>query len=199
MTDIVQMSKGGKKFYPQTHAQAVIGLPDAVGTNLLTNTGNLSANWNGSFTITTTTEYDGHPSVVFTPSSLLIRQDLGLGKLQNSTQYTASFWAKADNAGDEAHTELFGGIGNANFVLTTNWVRYTTVLTSRSDANTNAAQSIYFLGVIAGNKGNVYIAEPKLELGTTATDWCPNPSEILTQSDYAKIKAAIVALGGSLS
>ena len=39
----------------------------------------------------------------------------------------------------------------------------------------------------------------KLEKGSVATDWCPNPSEILTQSDYAKIKAAIVALGGSLS
>ena len=40
---------------------------------------------------------------------------------------------------------------------------------------------------------------PKLELGTNSTDWCPNPSEVLTQSDYAKIKAAIVALGGALS
>lgn len=39
----------------------------------------------------------------------------------------------------------------------------------------------------------------KLEKGSKATDWCPNPAEILTQSDYAKIKAAIVALGGSLS
>ncbi|MCG0713780.1 collagen-like protein [Lactiplantibacillus plantarum] len=38
----------------------------------------------------------------------------------------------------------------------------------------------------------------KLEKGSAATDWCPNPSEILTQSDYAKIQAAIVALGGSL-
>ena len=39
----------------------------------------------------------------------------------------------------------------------------------------------------------------KLEKGSVATDWCPNPAEILTQTDYAKIKAAIVALGGSLS
>ena len=38
----------------------------------------------------------------------------------------------------------------------------------------------------------------KLEKGSVATDWCPNPSEILTQADYAKIQAAIVALGGSL-
>ena len=41
--------------------------------------------------------------------------------------------------------------------------------------------------------------EMKLEKGCVATDWCPNPTEVLTQADYAKIKAAIVALGGSLS
>ena len=46
---------------------------------------------------------------------------------------------------------------------------------------------------------SVSYKEFKLEKGSVATDWCPNPSEILTQSDYAKIKAAIVALGGSLS
>ncbi|CAJ1187678.1 hypothetical protein CPR19081_DFPECDIO_01088 [Companilactobacillus paralimentarius] len=28
MTDILQLSKDGAKFYPQTHAQAVLGLPD---------------------------------------------------------------------------------------------------------------------------------------------------------------------------
>lgn len=39
----------------------------------------------------------------------------------------------------------------------------------------------------------------KLEKGSVATNWCPNPSEILTQADYAKIKAAIVSLGGHLS
>lgn len=42
-------------------------------------------------------------------------------------------------------------------------------------------------------------ARVKLEKGSVATDWCPNPTEIMTQADYAKIQAAIVALGGSLS
>lgn len=45
----------------------------------------------------------------------------------------------------------------------------------------------------------VTISNMKLELGSQATDWSPNPTEVLTQSDYAKIQAAIVALGGSLS
>ena len=47
--------------------------------------------------------------------------------------------------------------------------------------------------------GEIWCHSPKIETGSLATDWSPNPEEILTQSDYAKIKAAIVALGGSLS
>lgn len=47
--------------------------------------------------------------------------------------------------------------------------------------------------------GKLQFAGYKLERGSTATDWTPAPEEILTQADYAKIKAAIVALGGSLS
>ncbi|MCG0767043.1 collagen-like protein [Lactiplantibacillus plantarum] len=172
----------------------------AVGTNLLLNTGDLSVNWIGITSISTTTEYNGHPSMGFTSGTKrLALQQFGLGKLQNSTQYTASFWAKADNAGDKAHTELWGSNGATDFVLTTNWVRYIAVVTSASDAGTNTNHSGCYFGVIDGNKGNVYIAVPKLEKGSVATDWCPNPSEILTQSDYSKIKAAILSLGGHLS
>lgn len=150
------------------------------GTNLLTNTGDLSANWYGIHTISTTAKYDGHSSMVFTLSTQqLARQDLDLGKLQNSTKYTASFWAKADNSGDKAHTELWGSIGVTNFVLTTNWVRYAAVLTSAFDANTNSAHLGCFLGVPAGNKGNVYIAEPKLGLGTTDTPWSLAPEDVM--------------------
>ncbi|MCG0574043.1 prophage Lp2 protein 53 [Lactiplantibacillus plantarum] len=45
----------------------------------------------------------------------------------------------------------------------------------------------------------ITVSNMKLELGSHATDWCPNPTDILTQSDYAKIKAAILSLGGHLS
>ncbi|OUS98429.1 Trigger factor [Lactiplantibacillus plantarum] len=46
---------------------------------------------------------------------------------------------------------------------------------------------------------DIYVKFAKLELGSHATDWSVNPTEILTQADYAKIKAAIVSLGGHLS
>ncbi|WPC19413.1 collagen-like protein [Pediococcus inopinatus] len=47
--------------------------------------------------------------------------------------------------------------------------------------------------------GNITISQVLVTTNNVITDWCPNPSEILTQTDYAKIKAAIVALGGALS
>ncbi|MFV0979419.1 phage tail spike protein [Latilactobacillus sakei] len=172
----------------------------AVGTNLLTNTGDLSANWRGITSISTTTEYNGHPSMVFASSTQqLASQNLDLGKLQNSTKYTASFWAKADNAGDKAHTELWGSIGVTDFVLTTNWVRYTAVVTSASDANTNITHSSWFFGIPDGNKGNVYIAEPKLELGTTATDWCPNPADNATVTALSKLSQTVDGMQSDIS
>lgn len=170
----------------------------AVGTNLLTNTSDFSSNWGGLPSVSTTVEYIGHPSMVFTPSSQQQLAFQQVRELEDSSKYTVSFWAKADNAGDKAHTELWGSNGSTNVVLTTNWVRYTAVLTSYSDASTSDTHGVCYFGAPTGNTGNVYIALPKLEKGSVATPWSPNPYEILTQTDYAKIQAAIVALGGSL-
>ena len=172
----------------------------AVGTNLLTNTSDFSSNW-GGIPVSTTTEYNGHPSMVLTSSNQQTAlQLLALGKLENSFQYTCSFWAKADNAGDKAHTELRGGIGATDFVLTTNWVRYTVVLTSPSDANTDLFNSMYSIRVPAENKGNVYIALPKLEKGSVATDWIPAPED---RGDRGPRGFSIIpiksTLGGNLS
>lgn len=58
---------------------------------------------------------------------------------------------------------------------------------------------VYEGGNIGGLSDWLSAHRYKLEKGSVATDWSLNPSEILTQSDYAKIKAAIVALGGTLS
>lgn len=59
----------------------------------------------------------------------------------------------------------------------------------------------YLLVQLVNNNdgGQIVWNNVMLENGMVAHDWSLNPSEILTQSDYAKIKAAIVALGGSLS
>ncbi|WKF79549.1 collagen-like protein [Lactiplantibacillus plantarum] len=66
-----------------------------------------------------------------------------------------------------------------------------------------AGSSIQYVRIVftasQSTASSVSYKEVKLEKGSVATDWSLNPSEILTQTDYAKIKAAIVALGGSLS
>jgi len=147
------------------------------GRNLVKNTLDFSSNWSawpGQLSISKTTEYNGHHSLEFTSSSLnLAQQTVGAEK---SSQYASSFWAKADNAGDVAHTELYGSIGQTNFVLTTNWVHYSVVLTSLPDVGESTT---YYVGVPGGNKGNVYIALPKLEKGSVVTPWTPAPEDVL--------------------
>ena len=115
-----------------------------------------------------------------------------------NTKYTISFYAKADTAGDIGHAEIYGGIGATDFTLTTDWVRYSCVVTSLNELASDS-EKYWYVGALKGNTGSIYVALPKLEKGSVATDYSLNPSEILTQSDYSKIKAAIVALGGSLS
>ncbi|MCG0773664.1 collagen-like protein [Lactiplantibacillus plantarum] len=63
------------------------------------------------------------------------------------------------------------------------------------DDNTAEIKAVIFTNNM--NK-NTFYSCLKIERGTKATPWCPNPTEILTQSDYAKIQAAILSLGGSL-
>ncbi|MEK2534363.1 BppU family phage baseplate upper protein [Tetragenococcus halophilus] len=42
------------------------------------------------------------------------------------------------------------------------------------------------------------VCKKKLQRGKYATDWKPNPSEIVTTEQYEKLKNAIIALGGSV-
>lgn len=90
---------------------------------------------------------------------------------------------------------------NGNILATVggNWVGYNASGLSQCsisiDDNTASVQAYILTNSM--NK-NTFYSCLKVEKGNVATDWCPNPSEILTQSDYAKIQAAIAALGGSL-
>lgn len=74
---------------------------------------------------------------------------------------------------------------------------YSKVCSTMQAASITSTLTVYFDAV--DSLVDIYIKFAKLELGSNPTDWSVNPSEILTQSDYAKIQAAIVALGGSLS
>lgn len=62
--------------------------------------------------------------------------------------------------------------------------------------NNQMGNGIYVQGLTGTN---ISVSNPKLEIGNVATDWSPAPEDIMTQADYAKLKASIIALGGSLS
>lgn len=92
-----------------------------------------------------------------------------------------------------------GSNGATDFVLTTNWVRYTAVVTSYSDANTSSEHSSYYLGVPVGNTGNVYIALPKLEKGNLSTDWCPNPADNATVTALSQLSQTVDGFSGTFA
>lgn len=74
------------------------------------------------------------------------------------TMYVWKIYAKADQAGDKLHTELWGGGGSKNFTLTTQWKSYISV---GQLTNTQNPKSIYW-GSVASNKGNISMTLPVL-------------------------------------
>ncbi len=72
--------------------------------------------------------------------------------------YVWKIYAKADQAGDKLHTELWGGGGRKNFTLTTQWKPY---ISAGMLTNTQKPKSIYW-GSVASNKGNISMTLPVL-------------------------------------
>lgn len=173
----------------------------AVGTNLITNSNFSSGmgNWgvnpgtNGDCKAVVTTDSDGDTCVHITGTGNVCGLHCLPVSFNKNQVTTGSVMAKGTG------TFLFVGLedrGNSNFG-TISTESYSKVGSTMQAASSTNAFCIYFNSV--NGVVDVYIKFAKLELGSVATDWCPNPTEVLTQADYAKIKAAIVALGGSLS
>ncbi|MFX0552949.1 collagen-like protein [Lactiplantibacillus plantarum] len=158
----------------------------AVGTNLLLGTSKTlstvtnASNWNSNI-----------PS--YLPNVTTVNSD---------TSYTIRAWISPALHDmefqviwkDSSGTMQYGS-GNTIPAGTSGYSAWTGTITAGS---TIKYASVVFTA-LQSTASSVSYGEAKLEKGSVATDWCPNPSEILTQSDYAKIKAAIVALGGALS
>lgn len=128
--------------------------------------------------------------------------------LEESTTYTVSFDALGYGAGTTAiyigySKDSKGSIIASDYVnVTLNALDGASVRVSITFTTPSSFTKTNFnigCGYGFSTSGSVYIGHVKLEKGIVAHDWSPAPEEILTQSDYAKIKAAIVALGGSLS
>ncbi|WNW16736.1 phage head spike fiber domain-containing protein [Lactiplantibacillus plantarum] len=173
----------------------------AVGTNLYTDTRDFEepTAWNGWNNVYKTTDkFNG-----LTVMGMDVNWN-GLGQTiqaKKGETYTFSVYTKykSGTGNSNIYFDLKNGTANTNigsFKLSVNesWQRFTGTVIVPEDGAMYAR-----IDRTNSNTNTLLIAGPKLERGSVATDWCLNPSEILTQTDYAKIKAAIVALGGSLS
>ncbi|KON41158.1 hypothetical protein ADS73_00830 [Lactiplantibacillus plantarum] len=154
----------------------------AVGTNLLTGTSNVLT------TIPNATgwavESSGHSTV---------------GTLKANKTYTISCYLEPSEHDVAICTNTAtGNIFGTTIAAGSKGISTLTITLTPEDVNKSGNVWVAFTSQQTGNSAVSYKGF-KLEKGSKATDWCPNPSEILTQSDYAKIKAAIVALGGALS
>lgn len=173
----------------------------AVGTNLLTGT----QDWQGEWKNRSAWSVSGE-----TYAGLTVQERSkawsGLGQyydVKPNTTYTFSFYAKASEASnnmaifvldsDNWSSPVVSRPDYVNQAITTEWQRYSVTFTTNNGGKICPSACSNKDGI------TIYVSGYKLEKGSVATDWCHNPSEILTQSDYAKIKAAIVALGGALS
>lgn len=121
--------------------------------------------------------------------------------IDNDTTYTARAWLSSVSHDisvqivfqDSSGVTRYGS-GNSISAGTSGYSTWTGTITAGA---TIQRITICFIAQQSTDSAVSY-KEIKLEKGSVATDWCPNPAEVLTQSDYAKIQAAIVALGGSL-
>ncbi|WP_334352180.1 phage head spike fiber domain-containing protein [Companilactobacillus sp. HBUAS56257] len=78
-------------------------------------------------------------------------------------------------------------IENTSVSLNENWQRVTGTVNITADGKISPN-----ISRTTNNKNTLLIAGPKLEKGTTATDWCPNPTEIATDgSVQTAIKNAL--------
>ena len=105
----------------------------------------------------------------------------------NDDLVTWVVYARAENAGDKMHTELWGGGGCTDQSLTTKWQSY------KFSGHRNIDHPDFYLWGCVGNKGNIYVALPFAVVGNTIGTWGPNSSDTSDEIKSAKDAAIQVA------
>lgn len=145
-----------------------------IGTsNLLHDSDTFSSWYKGSSINISPTKYlNGSIAILKNTGSGVDSLNAVLDGPYDNQPVTWTIYAKADNAGDKLHTELWGGGGSADQTLTTDWqlCRFT----GQRDARNHG----FYLWGCQGNKGNVYIALPFAVVGNTIGTWSPNSNDI---------------------
>lgn len=122
--------------------------------NLLTN----SESFNQSWINADVSRMDEDPRLFVTKvkgSDSSLQQHVS--SLETNANYTLTFYAKSNVEKEVLHTEMWGTINAHDIELTSNWQKYSVVLTC---ANSNVPM-LYFWNAIA-TKGNIYIRAPYL-------------------------------------
>ena len=121
--------------------------------------------------------FTSKPTVAWTGGGQNSLMQGGLSTLIGQ-QVTISFWAKADKANANFHSEPLGGAVIFNPKLTTSWAKYSYTIPSL------ATGSIYFMSVDVGT--TYYLDNLKIETGNSATDWTPAPEDVQSGIDTAQ-------------
>jgi len=199
MTDIIQISKGGKKFYPQTKVQAVLGL-NSVGTNLYQDTRDFEnpSIWGGwSYWYKTGEKFNGLTVMATDQDWNGLRQSFSV---KNGATYTFSVYARyKSGTGTSAIIVGNNSVGaNPNMLqvsLDTTWKRVSSTISVAKDGMID-------IGLVrfSTNKNTLLVAGIKLEKGPVMTDYSVNPEDISTSEDVkAKIAEQIKANQPDLS
>ena len=202
MTDIIQMSKGGTKFYPQTHVQAVLGL-NPVGTNLAIGT---NQEYVMGFGMPNTSWKDGYAyqKLPTNATGEILPQDPHSFwyTLTQGVTYTQTIWFETDatvkdlstvqitwftnNAGHDYQLAMVQKLGQNSYkvVSTYTWPGKPSNDVRLFDIeNLNSAFDL--------NNTGTYLkfGKLKLEKGSLSTDYSVNPKDILSRG-YVQAKIA---------
>lgn len=158
------------------------------GTNLLTG----SQSWKNFsfFGNATKTEQKYRNGTIVKISSPTMNNSAQMLNLPHTTLLSWSIYAKADSSNVKLHTELNGGGGKADIPLTQDWKRY-----SFNGYSDNLGALLLWK---ASGDGSIYLALPKIELGSIATQWSLAPQELATQSDITSLQDQINQLKSKL-
>ncbi|MFT8954938.1 beta strand repeat-containing protein [Liquorilactobacillus satsumensis] len=154
---------------------------DYANTNLLTNSGTFKATWGYFGSIDTSSPAIFHYSgTVDNYRDFLNQPNLaGLSSIQQT--YTIGFWAKGTGI---LTTYVYPGVGGGNnhhtWSLTSEWQYFTQNFDTHASDTDMGNKTFLFRNNKEDNPSgslDVYITKPKLEQGSTATDWSPAPQD----------------------
>ena len=165
------------KIWQQDITMAVTGL-EIGGRNLLPDSRKLTDRWQGNTKVVAgqTDNFGKNNAVKLKGQSTSDSFRLISNVFKEPGYYTISFYAKADKA-FKLKVHEGGNIAFGTAELTTSWKRFTFTLNVKDCTSNNR---FYFGGGRSwqDTQTGVYIAYPKLEKGTKATDWTPAPEDV---------------------